>query len=301
MNIAFGTACAGAMALAALCPPTLSRAQGDFDDVTIKTTRVAGNVYMLEGRGGNIGVCAGDDGVLIIDDQFAPLAEKIRLALRGIDPGPLKFILNTHYHGDHVGGNPVFGKEGTIIAHENVRKRVSVDQVSPGRTREALDPAGWPVVTFQEAVTVHFNGEDIQFRHLPAGHTDGDAIVYFPKANVLHMGDLMFLGRFPIIDIDGGGSVDGFSANLAWVVKNMPADVKIIPGHGWLCGPEEVKQLRDVVLGTRDFVREQVKAGKSLEEIKQAGLPEKYAAWNSANRSTDGWIEVLHRAVTSAN
>ncbi|HEU4365378.1 MAG TPA: MBL fold metallo-hydrolase [Candidatus Krumholzibacteria bacterium] len=291
----------GALAAGALTAAAGALAQPNADEVTIKSTRVAGNVYMLEGRGGNMGVCIGPDGVLLIDDQFAPLAEKIRAALRDLDPGPLEFILNTHYHGDHVGGNPVFGKEGTIIAHENVRKRVSARQEGGERVREALDPAGWPVVTFKESVTLHFNGEDIRFVHLPAGHTDGDGIVHFPKANVVHMGDLMFSGRFPYIDTDGGGTVDGYADNLAWVLDNLPPDAKVIPGHGPLCTMEDVKGLRDMIVETRELVRAQVKAGKSIDQIKQAGLPEKYKALESTSITGERWIEALYQSARAGN
>lgn len=281
-------ALAGALCLAAAAP----RAQQNFDDVTIASTRVAGNVFMLAGRGGNMGACVGPDGILLIDDQFAPLAEKIRAALRDLDPGPLAFILNTHHHGDHTGGNPVFGREGTIIAHENVRKRVSVRQEGEGE-RDALDPEGWPVVTFRDAVTIHFNGEDIRFFHLGPGHTDGDGIVHFPKANVVHMGDLMFAGRFPYIDFEGGGSVDGYLANLNWVIENLPADVKVIPGHGPLSTMDDVKRLRNMIVETRALVAERLEAGKSADEIKQAGLPEKFKPFESDFINAERWIETL--------
>ena len=290
----------GAMATVAIVFAATAFAQ-QGDDVTIKSTRVAGNVYMLEGRGGNMGACVGPDGILLIDDQFAPLAEKIRAALRSLDPGPLAFILNTHFHGDHVGGNPVFGKEGTIIAHENVRKRVSVRQESGDRVREALDPAGWPVVTFKESVTIHFNGEDIRFLHLPAGHTDGDAIVHFPKANVVHMGDLMFSGRFPIIDIDSGGTVDGFVANREWVLENMPRDTKVIPGHGPLSTMEDVQRLRDMIVETRDYVSARVKDGQTVDEIKQAGLPANFKSFETESITAGRWIDTLYRSISQQN
>ena len=286
----------GAVAWVLAAAPALAQ-RGD--DARITSTRVSGNVFMLEGQGGNMGACVGPDGVLLIDDQFAPLAKKIRSALRALDPGPLQFILNTHYHGDHVGGNPVFGKEGTIIAHENVRRRVSVRQESGDRVREALDPAGWPVVTFADAVTIHFNGEDIRFFHLPAGHTDGDGLVFFPKANVVHMGDLMFSGRFPLVDIDGGGTVDGYVAALDWVLDNIPKDAKVIPGHGPLSTMDDVKRLRDMIVETRDIVRRELKTGKTIEEIKRAGLPEKYKPFDWQFISTERWLETLARSATA--
>ncbi len=265
-------------------------------DVQIKTTLVAGNVYMLEGQGGNIGACVGDDGILIIDDQFERLAEKIRAALTALNPGPVKFILNTHYHGDHVGGNPVFGKEGTIIAHENVRKRVTVPTQRGERTVEALPRSGWPVVTFQDKVKVHFNGEDIQFIHLPAGHTDGDGIVFFPKSNVIHMGDLLFTGRFPRVDVEGGGSVDGYLKNLEWVMFNLPKDAKVIPGHGQLATMADVHAARDMIKETSEYVKKLIAEGKNLGEIKAAGLPEKFKSFDWDFITTERWIETLYTA-----
>jgi glyoxylase-like metal-dependent hydrolase (beta-lactamase superfamily II) len=265
-------------------------------DVEVKSTHVAGSVYMLEGRGGNIGACVGSDGILIIDDQFAQLAEKIRAALTQLNPGPLKFILNTHYHGDHVGSNAIFGKEGTIIAHENVRKRVMVPSKRGERTVDALDPAGWPVITFEDEVGVHFNGEDIRFIHLPAGHTDGDGVVFFPKSNVIHMGDLMFSGRFPFIDVDGGGSVDGYAKNLEWLMTNLPKDARVIPGHGPLSNMDDVRALHDMIVETGKHVKELIAKKQSLEDIKKTGLPEKFKSFDWQFISTDSWIETLYAA-----
>jgi cyclase len=281
---------------ALLIAPGASFAQQAQPDVEIKTTHVAGAVYMLEGRGGNIGACVGPDGILIIDDQFAPLADKIRAALTALNPGPLKFILNTHYHGDHVGSNAIFGKEGTIIAHENVRKRVMVPQKRGERTVDPLDPAGWPVITFADEVDVHFNGEDIRFIHLPAGHTDGDGIVLFPKANVLHMGDLLFSGRYPIIDLDNGGSVDGFVKNLEWVMANMPQDARVIAGHGPLSTMAEVRALHDMIVATGDHVKGLIAKKTPLDDIKKAGLPEEFKPFEWQAVSSDRWIETLYAA-----
>jgi glyoxylase-like metal-dependent hydrolase (beta-lactamase superfamily II) len=172
-------------AVAALATPVM--AQRDFSTVEVKTHKVAGNIYMLEGAGGNIGVSAGPDGILIVDDQYKPLAEKIRAALKGISPGKLRYILNTHYHGDHVGSNEIFGAEATIIAHDNVRRRVSVRQESSRGVTEPLEKEGWPIITFDTSVSVHFNGEEIRVIHAPSGHTDGDSIIHFTGSNVVHM------------------------------------------------------------------------------------------------------------------
>ncbi len=283
-------------AVVVLCSAGIASATQTQPDVEIRTTKVSGNVYMLEGQGGNIGACVGPDGVLIIDDQFERLADKIRGALTKLNPGPLKFILNTHYHGDHTGSNELFGKEGTIIAHENVRKRLTTTQQRGERTVEPLDPSGWPVVTFQDKVKVHFNGEDIQFIHLAAGHTDGDGIVFFPNANVIHMGDLLFSGRFPFIDTDGGGSVEGYLNDLTWVIDNLPKDAQVIPGHGPLSTMAEVQASRDMIRETGDLVKKQIAQKKSLDDIKKAGLPEKFKAFDWQFISTERWIETLYAA-----
>src|SRR5215510_6038567 len=206
----------------------------DFSKVQIKATKVAGNVYMLEGSGGNIGVSVGPDGILIVDDQFAPLAEKIRAALKTLGEGKLKFILNTHWHGDHTGGNVPLGRDAPIIAHDNVRKRLSTEQrleffkmTVPASPKEAL-----PVITFDQSLSVHFNDEESRVIHFPHGHTDGDSIIFFTKSNVVHMGDDFFAGRFPFVDLDSGGSVHGLTKNVGEIIPKLAAGAKLIPGHG---------------------------------------------------------------------
>src|SRR5437879_5497381 len=194
-----------------------ARAQQDFSAVEVKAIPVAKNIYMLTGAGGNIGVAVGPDGILIVDDQFAPLVGKIAAAL---NPGPLKFVLNTHYHGDHTGGNAHFGRQAHIIAHTNVRKRLGG---RPGESKPQL-----PVITFDDSLSVHFNGEEIKLVHVPPAHTDSDSIVYFTGANVIHFGDTFFSGRFPNIDLAGGGDVRGYIRNVEDAIKKVPADAKLI-------------------------------------------------------------------------
>ena len=226
--------------------------QPDFSKVEIKVTKVAGTVYMLQGMGGNIGVCAGDDGILIVDDQYAPLAEKIRAALKGITDKPVKFVLNTHWHLDHTGGNQYFGETAPIIAHENVRKRLEsggnitfIKMEVPPAPRGAL-----PVITFDDKLKVHINGEDIRLVHFPHGHTDGDIVVFFPQSNVVHMGDDFFAGSFPFVDLDSGGSVQGLVADVAQIIPMLPPDVKVIPGHGPLSNLDDLKKFEDMLRDT---------------------------------------------------
>lgn len=263
-------------------------AQRDYSRIKIKTTHVAGNIYMLEGAGGNIGVSAGPDGILIVDDQFAPLAEKIRNALKELAEGPLEFLINTHFHGDHTGGNAVFGDEAHIIAHANVRKRLQVEDAS----EEAL-----PVVTFDDSLSIHFNDEEIRVIHFPNSHTDGDSVVFFTGSNVVHMGDLFFSGRFPYVDLSSGGDVEGLIGHIEKLLAELPPDVKLIPGHGPLSDLDDLKIYHQTLVATTELVRDQIEAGKSLEEIKTAGLPKKWRSWGAGFISTSRWIEIVHRSL----
>jgi cyclase len=269
----------------------------DFEKVVIKTTPVAGKVYLLEGQGGNVAVSAGPDGLLIVDDQFAPLAEKIKAALAAIDPGDLEFVLNTHQHGDHTGGNPVFGLEALIVAHDNVRQRLSTEQTVRGTKVPPMAPAGLPVITFAESLTIHFNGEAIRMIHAEPGHTDTDSLIYFPGSNVLHMGDQFTNGRFPFVDLDSGGRVQGIAATAARVLEEFPADVKIIPGHGALAGRADLERYGRMLQESIAAVQAGIDAGKSLEEIQRAGLSPEWKDWAAGFRTHDHWIESVYRSL----
>jgi cyclase len=266
-------------------------AQRNFDSVEIKVIPVSKNIYMLEGSGGNIGVSVGADGNLIVDDQFAPLAEKIDAAVQKLNPGKLKFVLNTHHHGDHTGGNAAFGaKDATIIAQSNVRKRLSAEANS---RKEAL-----PVITFDQSASVHFNGEEIKLIHQGPGHTDGDSIVFFTGANVVHMGDQFFNGGFPFVDLGSGGTVDGYIKTVAAVLEKVPADAKIIPGHGKLASVSDLKTFHAMLVETSELVKKGVTAGKSLADLKAAGLPEKFKDYGNGFIKTDRWIETIYNSAT---
>jgi len=254
--------------------------------------KVAGNIHYLEGSGGNIGVSVGPDGVLIVDDQYLPLAEKINATLGSLDSGDLKFVLNTHHHGDHTGGNPYFGKMATIIAHKNVRTRVSTGD-------NAIDPVGWPVITYDRSASVYFNGEEIELIHYSRGHTDGDAIVYFKGSNVIHMGDTFFNGRFPYVDLGSGGSVSGLINIVTNVINTVAPDVKIIPGHGAVGSKSDLQAYLGMLLETTDAVRTQMAAGQSLADIQAAGLPDKYSEQGSGFVNQDRWIEIIYNSYSA--
>jgi cyclase len=277
------------LCLLALYPLTAS-AQRNFDNVEIKATKVAGSVYMLTGAGGNIGVSVGDDGIVIVDDQFAPLAPKIREALRGITTKPFRFVVNTHFHGDHTGGNTVFGREAPIVAHENVRKRLRTGSgQTPPAPAEAL-----PIITFDANMMIHLNGEDIRASHFPHGHTDGDSVIYFTQSNVVHMGDHFFNGMFPFIDLASGGTVRGLIANVEYVLATLPPDAKIIPGHGPLGDKAALQRYVDMLHGTSAAVRQAIAAGKTVEQAKADKILAEWQSFNWQFISTEAFIETLY-------
>ncbi|WP_026837238.1 MBL fold metallo-hydrolase [Gillisia sp. JM1] len=233
----------------------------DMDDVKIEVVPVNENIYMLLGRGGNIGVSVGKDGVFMIDDQFAALTPKIIEAVKTISDKPVKFLVNTHYHGDHAGGNANFEKEGAlIVAHENVRKRLKEDEKN-------TDQSGLPIITFDNKMQLHLNGDDIMVVHVHNAHTDGDALIYFPKSNVLHTGDTFFNGMFPYIDLKSGGSVSGDIEAAKTGLMLINAETKIIPGHGSLATYSDYKNYVNMLEGIKANVLAAIEAGKSREAI----------------------------------
>lgn len=271
-------------------------AQQEMSDVEITATAVAGNVYMLQGRGGNIGVSVGPDGVLLVDDQFAPLADKIRAALSEIVGGSVEvgFVLNTHWHGDHVGGNVEFGAEAPVIAHANVRERMSTRQETAFGVVEPSPPEALPVLTFGDSVSIHFNGEEVRAIHYPHGHTDGDAVVFFTESNVVHMGDVHFAGLFPFVDLSSGGSVRGVIEAVTRVLNQIPADASVIPGHGPLSTVDGLREYREMLEESVAFVEAGIQEGKSVEDLKAEGMPERWAGWSWRFIDEDRWIEIVH-------
>ncbi len=270
--------------------------QQDFSKIDVKGSKVSGSIYMLQADpgSGNIGASVGPDGVLIVDDQFAPLADKIRTALKEAGGGPLKFILNTHWHFDHVGGNKVFGPEAPIIAHTNVRKRLTTEQKAMGRTFPPEPKEAWPVITFDNSLSVHFNGEEIKVFHMFPGHTDGDSVVYFTGSKVIHMGDQYIANGFPFIDWESGGDVEGFIKNVETVLAQLPPDTKVIPGHGSLSTVDDLKAYHRMLVSTTDFVRKRAAEGKSLDAIKAEGFSDEWKPFSGGFIKPEMWIEAIY-------
>jgi cyclase len=287
------------LAFAAICLATAAFGQQDFSKVEIKGQKVSGSIYMLEGAGGNIGVSVGDDGIVIVDDQFAPLAEKIRAALKDITDKPVRFVINTHWHGDHAGGNPQFGETSTIIAQTNVRKRLAEGMPGSGSipAMPAMGKAGLPVITFDHDVTVHVNGEDIEAIHFPSGHTDGDSVIFFTNSKVVHMGDDFVTYGFPFIDLRSGGSAKGMIAACEKIMAQLPPDTKVIPGHGPLSTVADLKPFVQMLRETSAIVQKGIDQHKTLAQLQKENVLAAYSEkWSPKDAfiDTNKMIETLY-------
>jgi glyoxylase-like metal-dependent hydrolase (beta-lactamase superfamily II) len=250
-------------------------------DIKIQVKKLTDQIYSLKGQGGNIGIFIGDDGVFMIDDQFAPLTPKILVAIKGITNKSVKYLVNTHWHQDHTGGNGNMQKQGAlIVSHDNVRKRMSVDQVIRGRTRKASSKEALPVVTFTQDMMLHINNDDILISHIHNAHTDGDALVYFTNNNVLHVGDSYFQGKFPYIDLSSGGSINGYVEGLKKIILLCDNNTKIIPGHGEISNKKEVKVYLKMLTEIRTTIQKEIDKGQTLEQVtKNNKITEKYKSF----------------------
>jgi glyoxylase-like metal-dependent hydrolase (beta-lactamase superfamily II) len=268
-----------------LALPLTARAQQNLDTVQVTAQKLSDRLYVLFGSGGNIGLSVGDDGAFIVDDQFAPLSEKIKAAVARVSTKPIRFVVNTHWHGDHTGGNEKMGQAGAVIvAHENVRKRMSVDQLlrrgGNASTTKASPYAALPVITFAEDITLHLNGDSVHVMHVPPAHTDGDALIYYEKANAIHMGDTFFAGRYPFIDTATGGT---------------NATTQVIPGHGPVSTRKDLQQYRDVLTTIRGRILALVLAGKSLEQVTAARPTAEYdTPWGTGFINAGTFIETVY-------
>jgi glyoxylase-like metal-dependent hydrolase (beta-lactamase superfamily II) len=292
------------LAMTLLAGPAGSQQEPDWSKIEIKAEKVAGSVYMLYGvggfAGGNIGVSIGQDGIVLVDDQFEPLVPKIEAALQGISDKPVRFVINTHVHGDHVHGNKAFGLKSTIIAHDNVRRRMADDDEFEYRPGTRAPAHALPLVTFDHQVSVWLNGEEVRGLHVPAGHTDGDTVVWFTKSNVVHMGDDFFNGMFPVIDSKSGGTVDGYLRAVERVLGELPADVKIIPGHGPVATRADLERYLAMLKETTAVVRQGIAAGKTAQQLKAEKALAAWDTWTWDFITTDKYIDQLHAGLSAA-
>lgn len=268
---------------------SVSQADDRFAKVEVKAEQVADSIYMLVGSGGNIGVSTGSDGLLLIDDQYAPLAQKIVNTLADISDESPRYIINTHYHGDHTGSNAFFkeNKGATVFAHENVRIRLA--------SGKDVNRASLPVVTYRDGIKFHLNGDTIHVFYLAEGHTDGDSAIWFEQSDVLHAGDLFFNDMFPYIDLGAGGSVSGYIESVEALISKIDDDTKVIPGHGALGDKADLKRFVDMIKETHTFVQTKKLAGMSEEQVLKAGLESKWSSWTWAFINEERWIKTLYQ------
>ncbi len=286
--------------LTALAVLTMAAAPGsaqerDFSKIEYRTEKVADGLYVLSTPvGGNIGVLVGDDGVVIVDDQFEELAPKLRAAVALLSDKPIRFLVNTHWHFDHTGANAALGRTGTVIvAHGKVRERMSTTQLGAltGRPTPPSPPEALPIVTFDQAVTLHLNGEDLEVSHVASAHTDGDAIIRYRKANVVHMGDVFFVGSYPFIDTASGGSLEGMIAALAQTLPTLDEATRVIPGHGPVVGREKMREFHDMLVTIRDRIVRYIRAGRTLEQVVASKPTAEFdAEWAGSFWKPDQWV-----------
>ena len=282
---------------------TVNDVNAQGENVTINTTKLSNNTYLLKGSGGNILVSVGQDGVFMVDDQFAPLTEKIKEAISNITDQPVKFVINTHWHSDHTGGNENFGELGAvIISHDNVRERLSTEQFLAffNRTVAPLPEKGLPIITFSDNMTIFQNGDEIRIIHVDNGHTDGDSIVYFTKNNVIHVGDDFNDKTYPLIDISSGGSIDGLISSLQTISSLIDDETKVVSGHSEISNKTKVNAFITMLKDVRQNVSQLIQNGESLEEIIASQPTSKYNEiyYDHSTFKPEDFVTMVYQSLT---
>jgi len=283
-----------------LCAVTASgQGKSSLDAISVRITKAAGNVYLLDCvdgfGGGNVAASIGDDGILLVDDMYAAMGPKLLAALKTVSAGPVKIVLNTHFHGDHIQGNKNFERSAVIVAQENVRKRLIANNKESAPTLDML-----PTVTFADRLTINFNGEEVQMIHFPNGHTDGDSIVYFTRSKVLHLGDMFFFEMFPAVYSEGGGNIRQLVRSLDQILVDIPADAKIVPGHGRLATMEDLKNYVAMLKETISIVDANIKHGKSLDQMQKEKVLAKYDALGAGGaQTTEQYLAMLYKLLSA--
>lgn len=275
----------------------LAMADDDFSKEIVKATDLTSSMYMLEGAGGNMTALIGPEGTLLVDDDFAQMADKLLTKLKELNGSGPRFIINTHFHYDHTGGNEVFGSSATIIGTNELRQRLMSEQTLWKKQHPPMPPQAWPTLTFENQITLYLNGETVHLLHLPHGHTDGDTVIFFQKNKVASLGDLYFSGMYPIFHLEHKGSLEGYIHNIEIVLKRLPEDGKIVPGHGPLSTKAELKRYHQMILASVATVKRGIKSKKTLEQIKSAGLDPEWESYGRGYVTTDGWIAMIYKAL----
>lgn len=271
----------------------------DFSSEKYKSKILTPSLYMLEGAGGNITAFIGEDGVLLVDDDFAEMADKLLAKLKELKGGSPRFIINTHFHYDHTGGNNVFGQTATIISSNEVRERLATTQKLWGKDHSAVRAQALPVLTYEKSILFHINQDEVHVVHLDHGHTDGDSVVFFEKNKVVSMGDLYFSGMYPIFHPEHSGSLDGYLQNIQFVLDHISNDTQIVPGHGPLSTKKDLEKYYKMILASQKIVKESINKGFSLEQTQKQGLPKEWESFSHGYLTTDKWIALLYRALKS--
>lgn len=278
-----------------------SSAQTDFDKIQIETVKLSDTVYMLKGAGGNMTACVGSDGVLLIDTEYGQLYEKIKDALHKLGGEKIRYVINTHWHGDHTNGNVNFAKDAPIIAHRNVRETMLNPKSAMGRKVEPAKAEALPAIVYDTELKIYINGEVAEMFHIPPGHTDGDTAIYFPKSNILVTGDLFFNGSFPYIDFANGGNVVEYANGVKFLLGKINDETKIVPGHGKLASKKDFERFFEMLKGTVEYVAGKIADGKTLEEIQKEDLPEEWSAWGKGFINNKIWIEFIYKSFDGTN
>ena len=286
--------------LAALSFTAFSSASEEQPSVSV--TPLKGPLHLMQGRGGNVVVSIGEDGVLLVDDDYAPYAPAYQQAIAKLTESDIepRFVINTHWHGDHTGSNAFWGERGAVImAHTNVRRRMSTrqDMKALGRVVEPSPKVALPVVTYGDSLAVHFNGDDIEVRYYPRGHTDGDSVVFYSRENVVHMGDLFFKDAFPFVDIGSGGDVFGYAANVEALLARVDDSTLIVPGHGALANKADLRRFHQMLIKTSSIVKSGLEQGMTVEAITEQGLGQEWLSWGKGFIDEAMWIRTIAGSV----
>ena len=284
----------------ALCAEKNVEAAEDFSKEIIKVTQLTPSLSMLEGAGGNITASIGADGVLLVDCDFAGMSDKLVTKLKELKGGNPRFIINTHFHYDHSGGNQVFGQTATIISATQVRNRLMNEQILWKKTHPAFPSSAQPKLTFDDSIMLHVNSEEIKAVHFSNGHTDGDTVVFFQKGSVASLGDLYFAGMYPIFHPEHQGDLDSYLHNLELILKTLPDDSKVVPGHGPLSNKQELDLYREMIVSSISIVRHGIKKHMTLEQIQKRGLPKKWEMFSHGYRTTNQWIQSIYQSIQAS-